>query len=194
MQIFNYYYNNVIKYDFINKFYYKNYKQIPKIIKIILSFNCKNLNIKQLISSLVALELISSKKGVILVSKKSNILLKIRKGNPVACKVTLQKIDMNLFVFRLISEIFPNIKLFKGFYVKNLVNYNSNSFIFKINKTLFIYELENYYQFFKDLPPIEINIITNSVYFFELTFLLQSYKFPIIYKNYVCNYNSIGRV
>ena len=194
MQIFHYYYNNVIKYDFINKFYYKNYKQIPKIIKIILSFNCKNLNIKQLISSLVALELISSKKGLILVSKKSNILLKIRKGNPVACKVTLQKIDMNLFVFRLISEIFPNIKLFKGFYVKNLVNYNSNSFIFKINKTLFIYELENYYQFFKDLPPIEINIITNSVYFFELTFLLQSYKFPIIYKNYVCNYNSIGRV
>mgnify|MGYP006168312787 CR=1 FL=1 len=71
-----YYYNNVIKYDVINKFYYKKYKQIPKIIKIVLSFNCKNLNIKQLISSLVALELISSKRGLILVSKKSNILLK----------------------------------------------------------------------------------------------------------------------
>ena len=82
MQIFKYYYNNVIKYDVINKFYYKKYKQIPKIIKIVLSFNCKNLNIKQLLNSLIALELISAKKGFILVSKKSNILLKIKKGNP----------------------------------------------------------------------------------------------------------------
>ena len=79
MQIFKYYYNNVIKYDVINKFYYKKYKQIPKIIKIVLSFNCKNLNIKQLLNSLIALELISAKKGFILVSKKSNILLKIKK-------------------------------------------------------------------------------------------------------------------
>jgi large subunit ribosomal protein L5 len=194
MQIFKNYYNNVIKYDLINKFYYTNHKQIPQIINIILNFNCKNLNVKNLVSSLVALELITMKKGIVLTSKKSNIVLKIRKGNPIGCKITLKKKYMNIFFFRLVSEIFPNIKLFKGFYVKNLVNYNSNSFIFKINKTLFIYELENYYQFFKDLPPIEINIITNSVYFFELTFLLQSYKFPIIYKNCVCNYNSIGRV
>lgn len=192
MHIFKNYYNNVIKYDLINKFYYHNHKQIPKIINIVLNFNFKSLNVKNLVSSLVALELITMKKGIVLTSKKSNIVLKIRKGNPTGCKITLKKNYVHIFFFRLISEIFPNIKLFKGFYVKNLVN--SNSFIFKIKKTLFIYELEKYYQFFKDLPFIEINIITNSVYFFELTFLLQSYKFPIIYKNYICNYNSIGRV
>jgi large subunit ribosomal protein L5 len=194
MQIFKNYYNSVIKYDLINKFYYKNHKQIPKIINIILNFNCKSLNVKNLVSSLGALELITIKKGIVLTSKKSNIVLKIRKGNPIGCKVTLKKIDMYIFFFRLISEILPHIKLFKGFHVKNLVNYNSNSFIFKIKKTLFIYELEKYYQFFKDLPHIEINIITNSLFFFELTFLLQSYKFPLIYKNYICNDNSIGRV
>ena len=43
MQIFKNYYNNVIKYDLINKFYYTNHKQIPQIINIILNFNCKNL-------------------------------------------------------------------------------------------------------------------------------------------------------
>ena len=194
MQIFKNYYNNVIKYDLINKFYYKNHKQIPKIINITLNFNCKSLNVKNLLSSLVALELITMKKGIVLTSKKSNIVLKIRKGNPIGCKVILEKKYINIFFFRLVSEIFPNMKLFKGFYVKNLINSNSNSFIFKIKKILFIDELEKHYTFFKDLPQIEINIITNSVYFFELTFLLQSYKFPIIYKNYVCDYNSIGRV
>lgn len=184
MQIFNYYYNNVIKYDFINKFYYKNYKQIPKIIKIILSFNCKNLNIKQLISSLVALELISSKRGLILVSKKSNILLKIRKGNPVACKVTLQKIDMNLFVFRLISEIFPNIKLFESFSINPVENSPSNSFLFVLKKTLFIPELQKNYSFFKLISNLKIDILTNSVFLYELIFILNSYKFPLIfYKN-----------
>jgi large subunit ribosomal protein L5 len=179
MQILKNYYNNIIKYDLINKFYYKNHKQIPKIVSIILSFNCKNLNTKNLISSLIALELISTKKGVILTSNKSNISLKIRKGNPTGCKVTLKKIEMHIFFFRLITEVFPNIKLFKGF--KNYSNYSSNSFLFKINKTLFVSDLEKHYLFFKDLPNLEINIITSSIYIFELTFILQSYKFPIVY-------------
>ena len=91
MQIFKNYYNNVIKYDLINKFYYTNHKQIPQIINIILNFNCKNLNVKNLVSSLVALELITMKKGIVLTSKKSNIVLKIRKGNPIGCKITLKK-------------------------------------------------------------------------------------------------------
>jgi large subunit ribosomal protein L5 len=181
MQIFKYYYNSVIKYDFINKFYYKKYKQIPKIIKIILSFNCKNLNIKQLINSLVALEIISAKKGLILASKKSNILLKIKKGNPVGCTVTLKKIDMNLFFFRLISEILPNINLFEGFYIKQLDNSHSNSFLFVLNKTLFVFELQKYYFFFRDISNLKVNIVTNSIFLYELIFILNSYKFPLIF-------------
>jgi large subunit ribosomal protein L5 len=182
MQIFKYYYNNVIKYDFINKFYYKNYKQIPKIIKIILSFNCKNLNIKQLISSLIFLELISAKKGLISVSKKSDVSLKIKKGNPVGCKVTLRKIDMNFFFFRLVSEIFPNIKQFNGFYVKQLSNYSSSSsFLFVVKKTLFLSELQKHYSFFKDITSLKVSIVTNSVFLDELIFILNSYKFPIFF-------------
>jgi hypothetical protein len=55
--------------------------------------------------------------------------------------------------------------------LKLIVNY--------LNKTLFLNELEKYYQFFKDLPNLHIVIITNSLFNFELIFLLQSYKFPI---------------
>lgn len=179
MQVFKYYYNNVVKYDLINKFYYKKSKPIPKIIKLILHFNCKNLNVKILISSLIALELISTKKSLILLSKKSNILVKIRKGNPIGCKVILQKIEMNLFFFRLISEIFPNIKLFEGFSIKKFENCIVHSFLFTIRKTLFVSELEKHYSFFKILPDLKINIITNSLSLFELVFLLNSYKFPL---------------
>jgi large subunit ribosomal protein L5 len=183
MQIFKYFYNNVIKFDLVNKFYYKNYLQIPKIIKLILNFNCKNLNFKKLISSLIALELISMKKGLILTSKKVDLSLKLRKGSPVGCKIVLKKIDMNLFFFRLISDILPNIKLFEGFFIKNFNQHNSSSFLFIINKTLFIYELEKYYFFFKDLPNLEINIITNTSSLYELIYLLNSYKFPLIFFN-----------
>jgi large subunit ribosomal protein L5 len=179
MNFFESYYNNIIKYDFINKFYYKNHKKIPKLNKIILNFNCKNINLKLLISSIVALELITAQKSVLISSKKSNITLKIRKGNPIGCKVTLRKEKMYIFFFRLVSEIFPNLKMFNGFLNKKLKK-SLNSFSFKIPKILFLYELENYYQFFKDLPYLQIVIVTDSLSSFELIFFLKSFKFPII--------------
>ena len=112
MQIFEYYYTNIIRYDLINKFYYNNHKQIPKVIKIVLNFNCNSVNIKRLISSMVALELITNQKSVILTSKKANISLKLRKGNPIGCKVTLKKKNMNIFFFRLFfSNGFQNCEM-----------------------------------------------------------------------------------
>jgi large subunit ribosomal protein L5 len=179
MNFFENHYNNTVKYDLINKFYYKNHEQIPKLNKIILNFNCKNINFKKLISSIIALELTTSQKSVITPSKKSNIQLKIRKGNPIGCKVTLRKENMYKFFFRLILEIFPNIKLFEGFSNKKFKN-KIKSFSFKISKTLFTYELENQYHFFKDLPNLQIVIFTNSLSSFELIFFLKSYKFPIV--------------
>jgi hypothetical protein len=86
---------------------------------------------------------------------------------------------MNLFFFRLISEILPNINLFEGFYIKFLNN--SNSFLFVLNKALFIFELQKYYFFFRDLPTLNINIVTNSTFIYELIFILKSYKFPLIF-------------
>jgi len=169
MYFFESYYNNIVKYDLINKFYYKNHKKIPKLNKIILNFNSKNLNSKLLFSSIMALELISTQKSVITLSKKSNITLKIRKGNPNGCKVTLRKEKMYTFFFRLISEIFLNLKLFDGFSRKKFKN-SVNSFSFKIPKSLFIYELENFYHFFKNLPDLQIVIVTNSLSSNELIF------------------------
>ena len=99
MHFLEYYYNNVIKFDLINRFNYKNLKNIPKLEKIVLNFGCKTFELKKLSLSLLSLQLITDKKGILTVSKKPNIVLKIRKGNPVGCKVILTK---NLILYHII--------------------------------------------------------------------------------------------
>src|SRR5687768_2095497 len=108
------YYKQIIKYDFLNKFNYKNINQIPRKKKIILNFNCKGFELKKLAITLLSLELISMQKGNATKSKKASINLKIRKGHPVGCKVILKKEKMELFLLKLLNKIFPELKNFKG--------------------------------------------------------------------------------
>lgn len=91
MHYLEFYYKTVIKYDLINKFNYKNIKELPKLKKIILDFKTKNFKTKTFAATLLALELISLKKCNFTTSKKPNILLKIQKGQPVGGKVILKK-------------------------------------------------------------------------------------------------------
>ena len=176
MQFFEYYYENIIKYDMLNKFNYINVQQFPKIQKIIVSFNCKSYDLKQLFSSLIALELITSQKPFIIKSKISNISLKVRKGNPVGCKITLRKTAMYVFFAKILLQIFPY-----NFFLKNLdeqkYKKNTKSLTFELKKVLSFPELENQYQFFNKLSNLHIVIVTNSKNFNELKFLLKSFKF-----------------
>ena len=93
MNSLEYYYKTIIKYDLINKFSYSNIKKIPELKKIVLNFGCKSSEIKELATSLLALELIINTNTPIFLtkSKQPNVLLKIRKGAPVGCKVILKK-------------------------------------------------------------------------------------------------------
>src|SRR6476660_5949384 len=113
MKVIKNYYNQVLKYDFLNKFNYKNINQIPRIEKIILNFNCKNFDIKKIATAILALELITTQKSVITKSKKVSINLKIRKGHPVGCKVILKKDKLESFLLKLLNKIFPELKNFK---------------------------------------------------------------------------------
>lgn len=113
------YYQNVIQYDLINKYQYKNLQNLPRLKKIILNFGYKNSNIKVLASSLLALELIATKRGTMITTKSSHILLKLRKGTPVGCKVILKKKLMYQFFAKLLIDIFPQMKEFKEFYLQH---------------------------------------------------------------------------
>lgn len=177
MDFLTYYYENIIKYDLLNKYNYKKIYSFPTLKKIVLNFNCINTNFKTITSALVALELISNQRSTLTYAKKPNISLKIRKGQPVGCKLILKNYIMYKFIFNLISNIIPNMMSFKGFKLKH--NNINNTMSFKINNILIFQELENNYQYFKNLPTLNITIISNKITFNEFVFLLKSLKILI---------------
>jgi len=172
------YYKKVIRYDLINKFFYFNLNDIPELKKIILNFGCKTSEIKSLASSLLALELITTKQGTITKAKRANILLKIRKGHPVGCIVVLRKAKMYNFLLKLITEVFPNLKDFKGIKVSKKLK--SNSFSFTLTDLINFKELEKQFYLFTNLPPLNIILITNTRTRKELLYLLNSFKIPFL--------------
>lgn len=177
MHFLNYFQSKTLKHDLLNKFYYKNINDLPKIEKIILNFGCKTNEMKQLSTAILALELIANQKGILTNSKKSNILLKIRKGNPVGCKVTLQKKLMLKFFEKTLLEIFPKIKNFNGLTISKQIKKNSLSY--GLQNTLSFNELEEHYYLFNNLPKLDITIITKTNTKEELLFLLKSFQLPL---------------
>lgn len=179
MNILEYYYKKVIKYDLINKFYYNNLKELPKLKKIILNFGCRTSEIKVLAASIQALNLISQKhNSSITYSKHTNIFLKIRKGQPIGCKIILEKKHMYHFFLKLLIEIFPVLKDFKGINVNK--NNNIKSLSFTIKELITFKELETHFYLFNNVPPLNITLVTNTKNKKELIFLLNSFKIPLI--------------
>lgn len=189
MYFLEHFYRKTVKYDLINKFFYNKTKNFPKIKKIVLNFGCKTTEIRDLSSSLLALELITNKKGSLTFTKQPNIFLKIRKGHPVGCKVTLKKKQMFNFLEKILIEIFPKIKNFNGFLVNKKLK--KNAFSYELHNTFAFNELEEHYYLFNKLPNLKVTIITQSKTKEELIFILKSLQFPIKNKS---KYNSIGRV
>lgn len=173
MNFLKYFYNTTLKYDLINKFNYKTTKNLPKIKKIILNYNCKNTKLKNLASSFLALELISSKKGKLTLTQKSNILLKLRKGNPVGCKVILKNKQMFNFLEQNLNEILFKEKKSLKFNKKQTLK--KNFFSYEIYNKFNFFQLEKQYYLFNELEKLHINIVFNLNK--ELLFILKSLKF-----------------
>jgi len=177
MNILKNYYKYILKYDFVNKFNYKNINQIPEIKKIVLNFNCKNCDIKKIATAILALELITAENGIITKSRKAAINLKIRKGHPVGCKIILEKEKMDFFLFKLLNKILSELKNFKGFPTK--IHYKNN-FSFSLNDLINFDELNSNFYLFSTLPTLNITIVYNTKNSEELFFFLNSLKIPLI--------------
>jgi large subunit ribosomal protein L5 len=174
MNILEYYYKKVVRRDLINKFTYTHFEEIPQLKKIILNFGCKNSDVKSVASALLSLELITTKKGSLVKSKRANVLLKIRKGNPVGCVVVLRNNAMYYFLFKLLSEVFPNLKSFTGLNVSKKLG--TTSFSFTLKDLINFKELEKQFYLFINLPPLNVTLVTNARTKKELLYLLQSFK------------------
>nr|AEP20752.1 ribosomal protein L5 [Kryptoperidinium foliaceum endosymbiont] len=178
MNILQHYYKKIIKRDLINKFSYTHLEEIPQLKKIILNFGCKNSDIRSIASVFLSLELVTTTKVSIARSKRANVLLKIRKGNPVGCMVVLRDERMYHFLFKLLSEVLPNLKSFAGINVSKKLG--KTSFSFTLKDLIHFKELEKQFYLFINLPPLNITLITNTKTKEELLYLLQSFKLSLI--------------
>ena len=171
MIVLNQYKNKVVKYDLINKFNYKKLTHIPELKYIILNFNLKKIDTKLLITVLGSLKLITLQNPKVTTSKVSNVVFKIRKGQPIGCLVTLRHIRMNKFLFILLNKLLPNFKP---------ISLNSNNtFSITLNNSLIFDELEQNYQFFKNLPALNAHIKFTKCSLLELKYLIKSYKLHV---------------
>lgn len=177
MNFLNYFYKKTLKFDLINKFYYTDLKNLPKLQKAILSFSCKTTELKVLATNLLALELITKQKGTLTISKKPNLLLKIRKGNPTGCRLTLKKHLLFNFLEKTLTEIFPHIKSFEGIPVNQKVEQTSLSLI--IRNTLNFSELTEHYYLFNNLSDLNLSIVTSVKTKQEMIFFLRSLQLPL---------------
>ena len=176
MYFLKHYYNEIVKYDFINKFCYNNSDKLPEIKKITLNFECRNFTMQKFAIILLALELISAKKGSITLNKHANVFLKIQKGSPSGCQVILTKKLMYEFLTKLLIDIFPNIKNLSGLKL-HIINQNF-SYSFPSNAVI-LTELQEYYPLFNSLPILDITVTSTARTSNEIMFLIKSFRFPV---------------
>ncbi len=177
MHYLNYFYTKTLKFDLINKFHYTDLKKLPKLKEIILNFNCKTTELKQLATNLLALELITNQKGIVTMSKRPNLFLKIKKGSPAGCKVTLKKTSILTFYSKSFTEIFPKIKNFDGLIISQKVE--KTAFSFLIKETLNFSELTEHYYLFNNLTNLNLSFIMTIETKEEMLFFLKSFQVPL---------------
>ena len=112
-----------------------------------------------------------------LCNKYVHILLKIRKGHPVGCVVVLTKTQMYDFFLKLLTQVFPNLKDFKG--IKISKRLKNKSFSLTLTDLINFKELEKQFYLFTNLPPLNVILITNARNKEELVYLLHSFKVPL---------------
>lgn len=167
------FYLTTITYYLTNKFIYKKVNRLPKLDKIILSFNSKKIDNKKILSGLLMFELITNQSGCI---KKTGIVtVTIRNGNCIKSKLILKK--HNLFKF--FSNLLLNLAPLLG---TNLFKLDKNTIFLKIHDTFNFFKLETHYYFFNFLSSLSFTIVTNTknkketIFFYKLFFFRKYIK------------------
>ena len=125
------------------EFSYKNFMEVPKLQKIVLSRGVgAAVADKKLIDYAVEeLTNIAGQKAIATISKKDVAAFKLRKGMPIGVKVTLRGQRMYEFLDRLVTTALPRVRDFQGVKANgfdgrgnynrlfhHIASYNSNSF------------------------------------------------------------------
>ena len=109
-------YNDRIISALKEEYSYKNFMEVPKLQKIVLSRGIGSaVADKKLIDYAVEeLTNISGQKAIPTISKKDVAAFKLRKGMPIGVKVTLRGQRMYEFLDRLVTTALPRVRDFQG--------------------------------------------------------------------------------
>lgn len=176
--LYNLYKTKIRKKLFL-KFSYKNIHEIPKLIKIIISFGL-GLRATQYTNYLTNLInetiMMVGQSPKITRAKKAISNFKIRQKMPIGLVVTLRKKRMYAFLEKLIHIALPNIRNFR-FISSNSFDFFGNISLGIKDNTIFPELQEN----FSDIKRgFNITIVTTATTKNESLFLLQELGLPII--------------
>ena len=97
-------------------FSYSNVMQVPRLEKVVLNMGLGEAleNARILDTSMDELSTITGQRPVLTRARKSIANFKLREGNPIGCYVTLRRVRMYDFTYRLLNIALPRVRDFKG--------------------------------------------------------------------------------
>ena len=114
-QLKEFYYQEAVP-KLIKAFNYRNIMQVPRLEKVVLNMGLGEAiqNIKLLDSAVEELQAIAGQHPVITRAKKSIAAFKLREGMPIGCMVTLRRVRMYDFFYKLVNVALPRVRDFRG--------------------------------------------------------------------------------
>jgi large subunit ribosomal protein L5 len=173
-------YERIIRPFLIEKHFYSNPMELPKIKSIHLHQMDREIlsDIKQLSNSVFLMELIAGQRPIINYSKKSVSSFKLRKGVPIGSTLILRSNMMYDFLDKTLHIFLPRVKEFQGLSVTSFDQ--SGNYSFGVKGTLLFLEVETNYDFFGKVSGLDVNIVftKNRNRLSEKEDLLKYLQFP----------------
>jgi large subunit ribosomal protein L5 len=174
--------DQIVVYDFINKFNYKHNNQLPRITQISLNISDPSLTTvkPKILSYLYLIRTITNQIPKETQSKKNKVHLKIKRGSIVGCKINLNSNQSLEFMEYITLFVAPQMKNFTGFLYnkkdKNQLSLHIKDWYKSLPENLLSKNLSFYN---KKLSSLQVTMKFNTKLSNEIICMLNSYNFPI---------------
>lgn len=179
LTIYEIYYQQILKFNLLYKYNYKNYYDIPKLTKIILtSKSTKFMDLLSILTIFIFFEILTTQRPYLIFIRKIKLQGTIRNGTLIGCKLTLQKHLLYRFISIFTLKIFPktNLKIKSSNKIKKKI---LNTYTLNFNELTLIPQYEKFYYLFNKISNLSITYISNKfiLYPLFLTLIYLPFKF-----------------
>jgi large subunit ribosomal protein L5 len=160
----------------IDTFKYKNVMEVPRLDKVVLNMGLGEAiqNIKLLDSASAELQIVAGQHPVITRAKKSIAAFKLREGMPIGCMVTLRRVRMYDFFYKLVNIALPRVRDFRG--ISGKAFDGRGNYSLGIKEQIIFPEIE--YDKIDRLKGLNISVVTSATTDKEGKELLQLLGMP----------------